>query len=674
MNDINDKIFKTELLCLKDIVDYNFIIPTYQRPYVWRDEQLKKIIDDFYKSFTQNPNENYYIGTIITKDNLGQNKNSELIDGQQRFTTLWLISFVFSKLSSNSDITNFLKKDDKIRLSFEIRDEVYGYLNALLENSKIEINRYLQKIETYPYLKNIANALTLIEGFIKNVLAEYTDNNVYKSKLKEFGDYIYTKVHFIKNTTPSNTDLNKLFSTINNSGIQLEQTDIVKANLLKLVDNKVLYSKIWESCENMNNFFERNIRSAFPASNWQNIDITKQSEFDIDKFKYESDNQINNENSEIKIFDISEINIDEIESYNFQKPVYDKEDRKSDEIYCRSIISFPQLLLHTYRIHLKAEGLDDFEGVFHVNRLIEIFKELENRNNKEEIERFFLRLWKVRYLFDKYVIKWISDTNTKTETLEIVNFSKNQEGYYSRAPYEKSNSLMLQSVLYFTGDYLRQYWLSSYLDYLFYNHNNKSPIDNSHLNYLEYIDNTFSLNSDTTDKLLSWQMMHQTENFQNNFDYNEYLNKSFGTNFKHYWFYKIEYLLWKNWENREDEKFKNFRITSKNSIEHVFPQHHEFEKRINEETLNSFGNLVLLSVSENSSYSNQDVKKKKVDFDNKPIYDSLKLAKIYNMVAKYNWSEHIINCHYREMISILNNHYFNLNISDENKNGIQQCL
>ena len=667
MNDIENKIFNTELLCLRDIVDYSFIIPTYQRPYVWGDEQLKKLIDDFYKSFIQNTNENYYISTIITKDNGENGKKSELIDGQQRFTTLWLISFVFYKLTKDLEqkptIIKFLKKDDKIRLSFEIRDEVYGYLNALLENSELEINKYIQKIEDYPYLKHIVNAINSIEAFIKDVLADYTENTIYQQKLIEFGNFIYSKVYFIKNTTPPNTDLNKLFSTINNSGVQLEQTDIVKANLLRLVDNKVMYSKIWETCENMNNFFERNARIAFPNSDWQSINLTKEFEFDEKIFKYKSNGQIDKEFSNGNIFDISEITDDDIEDYNFEKQTSDNEEkRKSDEIYCRSIISFPQLLLHTYRIHLKAENLSDFEGTFHANRLIEVFKEMENRKNKEEVQRFFIRLWKVRFLFDKYIIKWISDTNTKIETLELVNFSKNTDGYYSRTPYEKSNSLMLQSVLYFTGDYLRQYWLSSYLDYLLYQHENKPPTNSNHLTYLEDIDNVFSLNKDVTDKELSWQMMRKKDGFSNDFNYNEYLSKSYGTGFKHYWFYKLEYLLWKNWKNRDDKKFKNYRITSKNSIEHVFPQHHEFNKQIDEVILNSFGNLVLLSVSENSSYSNQDVKKKKVDFDNKPIYDTLKLAKIFSLISEYEWSEKMIKKHQEDMLEIINNHYKSIDV------------
>jgi uncharacterized protein with ParB-like and HNH nuclease domain len=459
-----DNKFKTEVVSLESLENYNFSIPTYQRPYVWSDEQLKKILDDFYSSFLHSDVSIYYVSTFLTKE---ENNHAELIDGQQRFTTLWLISFVISRLKPNSRISNFLKKDNRLRLEFDIRKEVSDFLESLLDDEsvskKVYDNHYIIK---YPYLKNIAKALVFIDGFIKQKA---------DTEIELFGNYIYTNVKLIKNTTSKNTDLNKLFSTINSAGVQLEQTDIVKANLLKCIDEKIQFGKIWESCENMNNFFERNTRMSFPNSAWNNINLEKLVPFDSNVFKYE--NKTENSQLDNSIFSIDDIDLSALSQYNSPKSKSTDEDRKSDEIYCRSVISFAQLLLHTYRIHLQRENLKDFEGTFHVSRLIEIFKEIENRNSADEIKRFFILLWEIRYLFDKYITKWISDIDTKTESLELINFNRNKESYYSRVKYEKSASLMLQSVLYFTGDYLRQYWLTTYLGYLLNNHNNLSATE-----------------------------------------------------------------------------------------------------------------------------------------------------------------------------------------------------
>lgn len=655
----NRTIFNSELLCLKDVSEYNFSIPTYQRPYVWGDEQLKKIIDDFYKSYLQDKETPYYISTLITKDNGENGKQSELIDGQQRFTTLWLIALVISRLTEDSDIKMFLKKDDKLRLSFEIRSEVYDYLNYLLEENQQTKSKVVKDVESYPYLENITKAVKSIDGFLRDALSARNGDLSFKDELKNFGDFIYSKVFFIKNTTPPNTDLNKLFSTINNSGVQLEQSDIVKANLLKVIgEEKVLYSKIWEACENMNNFFERNARTSFPASDWNRINLTNFVEFSADTFKYSTDTP-NSNGEKNSCFNIDDIDINAIGDYPFNKKTYeDENNRDSEEIYCRSIISFEQLLLHACRLHLKAEKKEDFKGTFHANRLIEVFKELENRNDSDEVKRFIKLLWKVRYLFDKYIIKWVSDTNTKNETLEVVNFTRNEKSYYSRINYEKSNNLMLQSVLYFTGDYLRQYWLSSYLDYLYYNHNDETPNCETHLNYLEHLDNVFSFTKKLTDKELSWIMMNQTDSFESDFNIVEYLKQANGTGFKHYWFYKLEYILWKNWEYRDVLNFKNYRITSKNSVEHIYPQNPENlmeNPKLESEDLNSFGNLVLLSVSQNSEYSNKSVGVKKSMFQEKSdSYDTLKSFYIF---SNDKWDKDKIGEHRKEMIKKILEHY-----------------
>uniref|UniRef100_UPI0011DF07F2 HNH endonuclease family protein n=1 Tax=Aeromonas sobria TaxID=646 RepID=UPI0011DF07F2 len=137
-----------------------------------------------------------------------------------------------------------------------------------------------------------------------------------------------------------------------------------------------------------------------------------------------------------------------------------------------------------------------------------------------------------------------------------------------------------------------------------------------------------------------------------------YFSDPLGTRFEHYWFQKLEYLLWKQGGNT-DEKLKTYRITSKNSVEHVHPQNEENKNTIDHDELHAFGNLVLLSPSENSSYSNQAVLKKKADFDSKPRYDSLKLKDIFSTYLESNnqWTECEIKKHHKKMLSLFEIHY-----------------
>ena len=648
MGTLDNKIFNTLIVNLEGLQNLSFTIPTYQRPYVWSEEQIEKLLGDFHKSFLHNKEEDYYIGTILTKEN---GNEAELIDGQQRFTTLWLTAFVFSRKNKNSEIEKFLiNADSSLKMNFEIRTEVEEYFKNLLEKDKEEDIKIIEssEIAKFPYLKNIAKALVTINGIIESVD---------ELELKEFGNYIYTKVKLIKNTTPHKIDLNKLFSTINSAGVQLEQTDIVKANLLKCIDEKVLYSKIWETCENTNNFFERNVRDSFPKTDWAKLDLCKLIEFDKEKFLFEDVNSEIPTGTNDLIFTIDGLTIEDCEPYIESKKDVLNENRESEEVFCRSIINFGQLLLHTYRLHLKNEMKPDFEGTFHVNRLIEIFKPLEVSSDTDEIKRFFVLLWKVRFLFDKYIVKWISDIDTKSEQLELININKNSTNYYTRSRYTKSNMHMLQSVLYFTGDYLRQFWLTSYLGYLLDNHMNLDPNSDILLSRLEKIDNDFSLCKSMTDKIASLALIDSE--VDTNYDWEKYLVSGIGTKYQHYWFQKLEYILWKNWAFQKTSEFENYRIVSRNSLEHIYPQKPENlikNPKIGDEYLHSFGNLVLLSVSQNSEYSNKSVDEKRSMFKNKNnSYDTLK--SYYILHENNNWTTTEIEKHQKDMIEKIKGHY-----------------
>ena len=322
------------------------------------------------------------------------------------------------------------------------------------------------------------------------------------------------------------------------------------------------------------------------------------------------------------------------------------------------------MLIHTYRIFNLQKQRTNFENAIDPKTLLSTI-ELDTFSTSEETEYFFELLWKVRYTFDKHVVKWRfeedDDNDEKLLLTEITTSRSYDKNYFSRTNSPYSSSQMLQSVLYFTGGFTQQYWLTPFLYYLL---ENESLTNEQILSELEKIDNLM-LPGDK--KEISLALVAQ-ENRNEKIDLNalSILNESHGTSFHHYWFYKLEYLLWKTWD-KNDSRVKQFRITSKNSVEHVFPQNHEFGNKLANtefDWLNSFGNLGLLSVGENSSYNNQDVRKKKVDFDNKQTYDSLKLAKIYSSQDINCWGIGNVKKHQEEMIIILKQHY---NLTDIDK-------
>jgi uncharacterized protein with ParB-like and HNH nuclease domain len=642
---IMENKFKSEIHTLESLADSKFCIPSYQRPYVWETEQIRKLLSDFYGAFSRKDEhkKHYYVGTVLLCERKEAKKVYDVIDGQQRFTTLWLIAVSFKTLNIGSKIENFLKLNNDLRLDFAIRKQIKDYMNALFEN--FESRKYSDdEIEKDEYLKHITKAVATIKGII---------DTYEKNTLKEFGDYIYEKIYFVSNFIPENTDLNKLFETINNSGKQLEQSDILKASLLKnITSEKRLYSNIWEACETMNDFFERNVKRVFPESFRE-----KYTEYDnLKEPPVSSNTEKEQDKVSMKIADI----LDDNPSENEKKETPQEEPNEGSIDRCRSIITFPQLLIHTYRIFLHSKFLHskkkkDIERPFHSNNLIAIFKSL-TEEEEEQIKEFFKYLWKVRWIFDKEVVKWIPKADGEREEELLLSNIYYETKSFSRSNKEKNDISMLQSMMYYTGDYNTQIWLTPYLKLLL----DEVLLDEEKsLTYLESIDNKLSSRqSSKTEKETSFALMNKEDDSVYEFD-EDYLKKCRGTSFNHYWFYKLEYILWKELKENEryklDEKFERYKITSKNSVEHINPQNPEpGHLEIGKKFLDDFGNLALLNVSQNSSYSNMPYKVKKAKFLEKPVFESLKLALIYE---NEQFDEEKIEKHRDDMIEKIKRHY-----------------
>ncbi len=257
------------------------------------------------------------------------------------------------------------------------------------------------------------------------------------------------------------------------------------------------------------------------------------------------------------------------------------------------------------------------------------------------------------------MVKWVQRDDSDEEQLRLTSIGRSQFGhnyYINRTAKELSELVQLQAVRNFTGERSAQYWLTPLLAELVA----KPDMDESQaLAILERLDNQLSLTTETQKEASFKLAQNGQPELKSWEEQQKHFYESKGTSFEHYWFQKLEYLLWKQGDRNKDEKLRRYRITSKNSVEHVYPQNEEYGGALPDELLHAFGNLALLSSGENSSYSNKKVGKKKIDFDAKPEYQSLKLKKIFKIYAQepLGWTAEKIEKHQEEMVSILRMHY-----------------
>ncbi len=662
-----NNVVNTELLCLKQVVDagYQFVIPSYQRPYVWSSIHIEDLLNDIEEAFN-NDEPHYFIGTTLSSKK--DHSTYELIDGQQRTTTLMLFALACHDYQDSVlkghpilKVSTYAKKP---RLHFEIREKIESYLGsqAGLEGFG-EISQ--DQLTEDAYLKHIHAGLE----FIKQRLKKIYDSGI---DLKEFIHYMFENVRWINNIIPKKTDLNKLFSSMNTSGIQLEPVDILKSKIFRTITkNKKRHEAIWDACQNMNTYFERVLRKKIEASSWNELSYEGLEQYDAELMLFEVDS----ESSKVLLsngLSIQEIdgkrNIVSRETDNDNK--IDGEDQIEEDIpeenknHCRSFISFELLLIHTLRIYKVLNDEQDIEERLIASNLQNIFKNFIKDASEPQVKKFLNLLWQVRYQFDTWCVKWLENEDGGGEELRLTSISKPiskklKKTYYPRNKSHDHSALeLLQSVRIFTGERSAQYWLTPFLFGLM--NADSSLGQDDVVEWLEKIDNDLSLASvGVTQKEASYQLCLEdeieTKDWQ---EIQEYLESQKGTSFEHYWFQKLEYVLWKNHRNRKDKRFKKYRITAKNSVEHVRPQKERYNKSLNK-ALHSFGNLALLSPGQNSEYSNKPIREKKAKFYGKPVYDSLKLKNLFDRIES---DSNLLNSttilqHQNDMLALLEQHY-----------------
>lgn len=650
----------SNLTDIKSIVaqEYEFNIPIYQRLYVWTEEQVKTLFEDLLTAYKADK-DIYYIGGVITVNNENSDKLYDLVDGQQRFTTLWLLS---NELGGN--LEPFTYKNGELRLKFAIRQNVTDYFNNIGKAEHSSSN----DSKDYSDLLKIGKA----RNQINQLILQHLEDEVEKIK---FSQYIFEKVKMVLTDVPKTTDLNKLFEALNNRGEQLAHHEILKARLLnyiKDVEKRNQYAKLWQVCSVMDNYLERVIALEIGSS--KDVAHIFDNGFDIDDVLnlFESSNP----QTTLKLSDVLEHpeQYEDIATSIKDNITHHPESNEDEFEPVRSILSFPQLLLHTLRIFLFK---NEEEDILRINEkeLLETFdKHLLKSEiiNEKFVVRFFETLFKVRYSFDRYVIKWITVSEDKEEHGIKDIYKQNQKKggwtyYLRRLNKDSLNGMaLLQSILYHSQQNTTQYWLTPFLYWMI----EEKPSFNDAYYWLRQLDNTL-FSSNTEHISLPERTINSMVDFldiecdaESVFGTLENLNNS-GVGFPHFWFYKIEFVLWYYRDQlNKQEDWGNYKMTARNSIEHIGPQNpRDPRDKVCIETLDTMGNLVLVTRSINSEYSDKAYGVKRSMFENKKAkgsIDSLKSDLIYN---EDDWNDQKAEEHFAKIMVLLNDYFDEHNLN-----------
>ncbi|MFD1892177.1 DUF262 domain-containing protein [Ottowia beijingensis] len=215
-----------------------YIVPDYQREYVWTDKEVHQLLEDIGEQIDVGTTREYFIGTVLVSPT-DQKNHYEVIDGQQRLTTFFLLLCALKHLFQGEPqrqmisgliSTSYVDSDGEVRtnLKLEPRYESAGEVMAKLveldaDPQAVRAGIQAAGIASFGSLENLVNAYSTLYRYLK-------DNYDDAPKLKKYWGYLANNVVFIQISTDVSSAL-KIFETINERGVGLNPMDLLK-NLL----------------------------------------------------------------------------------------------------------------------------------------------------------------------------------------------------------------------------------------------------------------------------------------------------------------------------------------------------------------------------------------------------------------------------------------------------------
>ena len=576
-----------------------YAIPLYQRNFAWTYDEIEQLLNDVADAF-QEKRDNYYIGTLVVNE---ENDLFKIIDGQQRTTALNLIAlalkheFGFDRLKA-------------VNLTFPARKKSNKNIQDLFAKKKILEGDENELTRGYRHARDA----------LKKVLEERQLNP------QSFVDYLFDKVIIFRSILPEDLDLNLYFERFNSRGEQLEAHEILKAQMMsKFGEDQEMaqkFARIWDACAE----FDKPVIKTFQIrSRPNNSDEEGEKIFgkEFTNFKLES------------VFE--KIRVKKIEQRSLLDAIIQTKYESSslvnngvDISNYTTVIDFPTFLLQVFFI---MEGND--ETTFDDKKLLKIF-EIERRD-REWVQQFGQLLLTMKHIFDTFIVKSVQLENEtewqiKRGQYETYQRNENRGWKYVRINYQNNtfdnlnkNIILLQSMFAVTFTANRDSrWLYEILQFLF--------------NHIEELNQT-EFASQFKDFLEKMAVRYAEERL---FTEDKSIKK-YGA-IPVYAFNFVDYVLWKNREELKkdyDIEFKDFKFAYRRSVEHWYPQNpngHDGESQLPAEFLHSFGNLCIITDSQNSRFGNSYPEAKLKQWEKEDIFhrQSLKLQMMAEITSKKN--------------------------------------
>ncbi len=231
--------------------DFVFEIPAYQRPYAWTTEQTGELLDDLLNAVQSDGEADYFLGSIVLIKEESEPR-AEVVDGQQRLTTLSILFCALRELIDDEDdrleLDSHIRArgrrlagiEDRFRLTLRERDrDVFrrqvqqtGALQGFVESRETRPDSQLRLRENASHIWSGLRGLT-------------------PSLLSAFAGFLIRKCYLVVVSASDQESAYRIFAVMNDRGLNLSPTDILKAEVIGGIDaeRRPIYTSEWESIE-----------------------------------------------------------------------------------------------------------------------------------------------------------------------------------------------------------------------------------------------------------------------------------------------------------------------------------------------------------------------------------------------------------------------------------------
>lgn len=618
-----------------------YVIPVYQRNYDWGEREALQLLEDISDYAKNNNSQNYYIGSVVVfVRTVNGETYFETIDGQQRLTTLTILTSLLKHLDAASWF-------ERLNLSYDHRKEANDALVMLQRNQYSEHQAAQHIIDVYGL-------------FCKNI------HQVLKTKglsVVDFADYLFSKVIILRIPVPQDTQLNHYFEIMNTRGEQLEKHEVLKAVLMnKLSPNEhKLFHLIWEACSDMSSYVQMNFtveqRTLIFGDKWTNLQFE-----DFDTLCEEIGNDYNSslieDNEDCAPRTLNKLFEDAKNNIRYELPRDGSQDEGKQDRF-GSIINFPNFLLQVLKVCYRDSEFyreDTDAGIRLDDKVLiptfqNVLKSIADETERKRFVKFFvMELLFLRVQYDSYVIKREYINGTESWSLKSIRkYDNNKANYvntFSSGSSGDENDLgkevrMLEAMFHVSAPtQIYKHWLNA----LFYCIHKKGVIDLSFLrNSLYHLACSYMLDIYIGKRKFDFEdVIYGNDDFlpYNITDEIDWTQIDCGCNVHNFVFNFYDFITWK----KNPAKYSKFEFSYRTSVEHFYPQNPmPGYDNLKDKGLDSFGNLCLISRSINSKFSNNMPKAK---LDNFGLVEevrnglSLKLLEMMDVVKnKGDWGE-----------------------------------